>query len=313
VNSSIKLLFAVVLSLTAGIRAVSFGTALSAVPQKAKAGTTRVLIPRPVHFREVPGRGLLASVWVNSTGPFTFAIDTGAGATLISPRVAAAAHLSQRFGRGRSVSGLSGATSNTSAASVESLALGDRENVLPYRDEVTVTTGLPPDIDGVLDPTEALAPLGYVIDIPRKELSAFDPQSSPIRTNNQPEEGAIVPWLRERDSHRPFVLLDNGDRALIDTGSSLGLAIRDQSSINSKNTPYVRDIGGGRISTRRVRPTTVSIGMLMLRNVPTDVLSGTEADAPVLLGLSALRPFKLSFDPRNRLIEIVPSNPARRY
>ena len=32
------------------------------------------------------------------------------------------------------------------------------------------------------------------------------------------------------------------------------------------------------------------------------------SDAPVLLGLNALRPFRLSFDPLHRLIEIAPSN-----
>jgi len=310
VNSKVKLLFAVVLSLTAGLRAVSFGTALSAAPQRTRATTT---IPRPVRFRETPGRGLLASVWINSTGPFTFAIDTGAGATLVSNRVAAVAHLDQRVGRARSISGLSGIATNAAEVRIDSLALGDRDNFLPDKADVTVTTGLPPDIDGVLDPTEAFAPLGFVIDIPRREISAFDPQASPIRAGNAPPDGAVVAWLKERDTHRPFVQLDNGDRALIDTGSSLGLAVRDPASSSSRNSPYVQDIGGGRISTRRVRPTTVSIGTLALRNVPTDLVSGAEADAPVLLGLSALRPFRISFDPRSRLIEIVPSNPPGRY
>jgi predicted aspartyl protease len=312
VNSKVKLLFAVVLSLIAGIRAVSFETALSAAPQRARATTTRVSIPRPVRFREVPGRGLLASAWINSTGPFTFAIDTGAGATLVSTRVAAAAHLEKRSGV-RSISGLSGITTNASEARITSLALGDRDNFLPGKADVTVTTGLPPEIDGVLDPTQAFAPLGYVIDIPRRELSAFDPQVSPIRTSNEPADGAVVAWLRERDSHRPFVQLDNGDRAMIDTGSSLGLAVRDPSSSPSRSTPYVQDVGGGRISTRRVRPTTVSVGALALRNVPTDLVSGAGVDAPVLLGLSALRPFRLSFDPLSRLIEIAPSTLPGRY
>jgi predicted aspartyl protease len=311
VNSKVRLLFAVVLSLIAGIRAVSFGTALSAAPQRPRATTTRVSIPRPVRFRETPGRGLLASVWINSTGPFTFAIDTGAGATLVSTRVAALAHLEQRSGRVRSISGLSGIATNASEARINSLALGDRDNFLPGKADVTVTTGLPPDIDGVLDPTEAFAPLGYVIDIPRREVSAFDPQASPIRAGTEPPDGAVVAWLKDRDSSRPFVQLDNGDRALIDTGSSLGLAVRDPASSPARSTPYVQDIGGGRISTRRVRPTTVSVGALALRNVPVDLVSGAGAGAPVLLGLSALRPFRLSFDPRNRLIEIVPSNPGR--
>jgi hypothetical protein len=169
-----------------------------------------------------------------------------------------------------------------------------------------VTSGLPTDIDGVLDPTQAFSPLGYVIDIPRLELSAFDAQMMPLSTDNQPNEGAVVPWLRERQSRRPFVQLDNGDRALIDTGSTLGLAIRDSSAANHTNASLSRDIGGGQITARRVRPTTVAIGALLLRNIPTDLISGAEADAPVLIGLSALRPFRLAFDPVHHLIEIAP-------
>jgi predicted aspartyl protease len=306
VSSKRRLLFAVILSLAAGLRAVSFGAALFVVPQKPRILARQFTVPRPVRFHEVRGRGLLLSVWVNSTGPFTFAIDTGAGATLVSSRLAAATNLDSRSGRLRSISGMSGTATSASEARIQSLAVGDRENVLPGSREVVVTTGLPGDLDGVLDPTEAFAPLGYIIDIPRNELSAFDPRDLPLSTSNQPDGGAVVPWLREAQGRRPFVQLDNGDRALIDTGSSLGLAIRDRSAGRSNDSAIVQDIGGGRISTRRVRPTTVAIGALALRNVPTDLVSGIESDAPVLLGLSALRPFKLSFDPVHRLIEIAP-------
>jgi predicted aspartyl protease len=314
VSSRRKLLFAVFLSLVTGLRAVSFGTALFVAPEKTQPATrtaSRVSIPHPVSFREVPGRGLLTKVWINSAGPFTFAVDTGAGATLVSTRLAATLKLSG--GRGRSIAGLSGNTATASDARLHSLAIGDRQNFLPGGNlEVVVTTGLPLDIDGVLDPTQAFAPLGYIIDIPRNQLSAFDPSELPLSVNNQPPDGAVVPWLRESQNHRPFVQLDNGDRALIDTGSSLGLAIRDASAARSKDATYVQDIGGGRIFTRRVRPTTVAIGSLALRNVPTDLVSGTESDAPVLLGLSALRPFKISFDPVHRLIEIAPVDYRRR-
>jgi hypothetical protein len=172
-----------------------------------------------------------------------------------------------------------------------------------------VVNGLPRDLDGVLDPTEAFSPLGYVIDLPQGELSGFDPRANPILINEQPEEGTVVRWVREGPSRRPFVMLDNGDRALLDTGSSLGLAIRDSGSPDRKGPGYsMRDVGGGRISSRRVAATTISVGSLTLRRVPTDLVSGTEADAPVLLGLSALRPFKLRFDPLHRLIEIAPGS-----
>jgi hypothetical protein len=51
----------------------------------------------------------------------------------------------------------------------------------------------------------------------------------------------------------------------------------------------------------------VAIGALVLRGVPTDILSGIEKDAPTILGRDALYPFRISFDPTRRLIKIVPS------
>jgi hypothetical protein len=304
-----KLLFAVFLILITGGRAVSFGAALSvaAGPRKPNRETAAVelKVPRSVSFREVPGRGLIVKTWVNSAGPFTFAIDTGAGATLLSPVVAEEARVTIKNGRATSIAGLSGTKVSARDASIQSLAIGDRENYLPAKGTVLVIGGLPRDLDGVLDPTEVFSPLGYVIDLPQRELSAFDPRNSPIRMNEQPAEGAVVPWLREGRGRRPFVMLDNGERALLDTGSSLGLAIRD-SGANDRKVPAraVHDVGGGQISTRRVAATTIAIGTLTLRRIPTDLVSGTETDAPVLLGLSALRPFRLRFDPVHRLIEI---------
>lgn len=309
-NSKRRLLLAVALMAATGVRAVSSGTALFAAPAKSVIAA-RITIPHPVRFREVRGRGLLISVWLNSTGPFTFALDTGAGTTLISPRIASAARLKIRSQSGRSIAGLSGREVAVSAADIQTLAVGDRANVFPESIDAVVTSGLPADIDGVLDPTQAFSPLGYVIDIPRLELSAFDPQVTPLSAENQPPDGAVVPWLRERGSRRPFVQLDNGDRAMLDTGSSLGLAIRDSSAANGRNVALSHDVGGGQIVTRRVRPTTVAIGALLLRNIPTDLISGAEADAPVLIGLSALRPFRLAFDPVHRLIEIAPVSRGR--
>jgi predicted aspartyl protease len=307
-----KILFAVILTLAAGIRAVSFGTALFAGSAPAQSRTSRQPVPRPVRFQEVRGRGLLVSVWVNSAGPFTFAIDTGAGSTLVSSRVAAEARLNLKSARGGSIAGLTGSATSVSAARPQSLAIGDSENYLPSGRDVLVTSGLPRDIDGVLDPTEAFSPLGYIIDIPRRQLSAFEPRDTPIRLSSPPQGGAVVSWLRERNGRRPFVQLDNGDRVLIDTGSSFGLAIRDPSQTFQSNESVAQDIGGGRIFARRVRPTTVAIGTLTLQNVPTDLVSGTEADSPTLLGLNALRPFRLTFDPVKRLIEIAPADNRQR-
>jgi hypothetical protein len=313
-NSKVRLLFGVLLVLITVGRAVSIEAALSVGQDRTQRTNRRpavpdVRVPRTVNFREVSGRGLIIRTWINSAGPFDFAIDTGAGATLLSPRVADEANVATRSDRSTSIAGLTGSAISARAASIQSLAIGDSDNYLPVKGEAFVITGLPGDLDGVLDPTEGFSPLGYVIDLPHRELSSFDPRTNPIRINEQPEEGAVVQWLREARGRRPFVMLDNGDRALIDTGSNLGLAIRDSGPRDSKApVNSVRDVGGGTISARRVAATTISIGALTLRRIPTDLVSGTDSTAPVLLGLSALRPFRLRFDPVHRLIEIAPSS-----
>lgn len=314
-----RLLFVVILVLATGTRAVSFGTALSAARKaanpirKTKPEQTPP-VPDAVGFREVAGRGLLVQTWVNGAGPFSFAIDTGAGATLLSPGVAEEARVKIKSGRATSIAGLSGRAVGAHEASVDSLAVGESENYLPAKGAVIVTSGLPRDLDGVLDPTEAFSPLGYVIDLPRLELSAFDPRDNPLRLNQQPAEGTVVQWLKESRGRRPFVMLDSGERALLDTGSSLGFAVKENSRGDGQRISgyEVRDVGGGRISTRRGAPTTISIGSLTLRRIPTDIISGAEADAPVLLGISALRPFRLRFDPVHRLIEIAPGPTGQR-
>ena len=308
-----KFLLVAILILTTSGRAVSLGAALSVAQKRTRpikeSAVAQLAVPRLVSFREVKGRGLLVKTWINSVGPFTFALDTGAGATLLSQRVADEARVTIRNGRANSIAGLSGTRISARDASINSVAIGDSENYLPAKGAVVVTSGLPRDLDGVLDPTEVFSPLGYVIDLPRGELSAFDPRNDPIRMNEQPEGGAVVQWLRESHGRRPFVMLGNGDRALLDTGSSMGLAVRDLSQGDRKTPAYaVRDVGGGQVSSRRGAASTIEIGALTLRRIPTDFISGAEADAPVLIGLSGLRPFRLSFDPVHRLIAIAPSN-----
>jgi len=190
---------------------------------------------------------------------------------------------------------------------IQTLAVGDPQNYLPAKADVIVTSGLPRDLDGLLDPNDAFGPFGYVIDLPRHELSAFDPRRLPLSIRVQPRDGAVVAWLREGNSHRPFVMLDTGEKALIDTGSSLGFAVRDFGAAAGRTRgSAVHDVGGS-VSARRAAPRTIAIGSLVLRNVPTDVVSGAAVDAPVMLGLNALRPFRLRFDPLHRLIEIAPA------
>lgn len=270
-------------------------------------------VPLPVRFREVEGRGILVSAWVNGAGEYTFAVDTGAGATILSERVAQEARVSSQ-GTRVNLSGLSGMGVRAGReARLRSLAIGERENLLPSESPVVIAYGLPSGIDGVLDPTEGYWPLGYSIDMPNGEISAFDPLTNPLRSGDAPPDGAVVPWLSDASTRRPFVMLDLGRRALVDTGSGFGLAVSESvakasgiSAVEGRDRSGVRDLGGGTIAARRVPPITVRIGSLILRRIPTDVVSGVEAGAPVLLGREALQPFQLTFDPVNRLIRIAP-------
>jgi predicted aspartyl protease len=272
-------------------------------------------LPRTVRFREVEGRGLLVSAWVNGAGPFTFAVDTGAGATILSRRVAEEARVALSGKRPVRIGGLSGAGSAAGQeASIRTLAVGDEQNLLPSRDSVIITERLAPGVDGVLDPSGAYWPLGFEIDMARGEMSAFDPRVAPLRRDaNLPPDGAVVQWLTDGRSRRPFVMLEGGRRALIDTGSGFGLALTEQAASSLGIIPGgrrprgdVRDLSGGSIPAHRISPATVRIGALVLRGVPTDLLTGAGADSPILLGRDALRPFRLSFDPTSRLIRIVP-------
>lgn len=272
-------------------------------------------LPFPARFRHEEGRGFLVNVWVNESGPYRLAIDTGAGATLISERVAREARVQPQQGRAVTIGGISGKASGAGReARLRSLAIGDRNNYLPSQSPVIVAAGLPQGVDGVLDPTESFWPLGYVIDIPGGTIAAFDPRSTPLRTENQPAGGAVVAWLTEGRTRRPFVRLDNGRTALIDTGSGFGLALSasEAERLNVIQNPGrsrrdVRDLGGGSVSAHRIAPLTVRIGPMALRNVPTDLLYGAGGDAPILIGRGALYPFRLSFDPLNRLISIAPT------
>ncbi len=272
-------------------------------------------LPRTVRFREETGRGLLVSAWINGAGPYTFAVDTGAGAMLVSRRVADEARVALSGRRPLMIGGLSGAgTVPGYEATIRRLALGDSQNLLPSRGLVLVTERLAPGIDGVLDPVEGYGSLGFEIDMVRGELTAFDPHLTPLRRgSNLPPDGTIVSWLTDGQSRRPFVMLEGGRRALLDTGSGFGLALTEDAArslgiIPGRGRPRgdVRDLAGGSIPAHRISPTTVRLGEMVLRGIPTDLLSSPKSGSPILLGRDALRPFRLSFDPISRLIRIVP-------
>jgi predicted aspartyl protease len=262
----------------------------------------------PVRLKDERERGLLAQGWINGAGPFTFVIDTGAGVSLISRSVVEQARLQVTKSRRTLVGGLSTSPiASDQETRVSGLALGQRNNNVRGSFSAAVIAKLPGAIDGILDPTEVFRPYGYSIDIPNRELRVFDTAAQRLRVDEVPKDGAVVRWLRQGGSERPFVRLGDGRLALIDTGSTLGFALNEPGRVTGSNHTMTHDLGGGSIQSRRITPQTVTIGPLVLNKVPTDVLTGVAAGTPLILGRGALFPFKITFDPSSRLIAFEPT------
>ena len=261
----------------------------------------------PIRLRDERDRGLVANGWINGTGPFVFVIDTGAGVSLISRNVVERAGLRVTTSRQPLVGGLSTSPIiSNEAARISGLALGRSDNQVPATVTAAVVASLPGSIDGILDPTEVFKPFGYTVDLPNHELRVFDMR---LRLTEVPRDGAVVRWIRDAHSDRPYVRLSDGRLALIDTGSGLGFALNEGWGSNHRGSRdnAVHDLGGGIVQSRRVEPQTVSIGALVLNRVPTDVLTGVAPGTPIILGRGALFPFRITFDPISRLIAFEPA------
>lgn len=262
----------------------------------------------PIRLRDERERGLLAQGWINGAGPFVFVIDTGAGVSLINRNVVDRARLSVTKSRRSLVGGFSTSPiSSNQESRVSGLALGKPGNNVPGSFTAAVVNSLPGGIDGVLDPTDMFRPYGYSVDLPNNELRVFDTAAYRVSVTDVPKDGAVVRWVREAGSDRPFVRLSDGRLALLDTGSALGLALNQSGRASSSNHRITNDLGGGTFQSRRIEPQTVSIGALVLNRVPTDLLTGVAPGTPIILGRGALFPFKITFDPASKLIAFEPT------
>ena len=305
-----KAKFAIALT-TLSVAIVAWAVPVTGIAhQHVRATQQSVQSVAPIRLRS-QDRGLVVAVWLNGSGPFTFAVDTGAGVSLITRDAVARAHLQVNKARRPLVGGLSTAPiASDQEARLSSLSLGTPSNRIPTRAVAAVVPSLPDEIDGILDTTDVFSPLGYSVDLPNREIHVFDPNSQGLRLNQVPRDGAVVRWVREAGNDRPFVRLGDGRLALIDTGSGFGLALNETRRAVGRNHGDVQnrsDLGGGSVQSREVEPQTVNIGTLVLRGVPTDVLSGVAPGTPIILGRKALFPFKISFDPVARLIAFEPT------
>jgi len=280
--------------------ALSVAILVWAVPN---SGAAQTLLP--IKLQDQRDRGLVATGWINGAGPFTFAIDTGAGVSLISRNVVERARLQVTKSRRPLVGGLSTSPiASDEETRLSSLALGQPNNRISTTTTAAVVASLPGSIDGILDPTDVFSPFGYSVDLPNHELQVFQGR---LRANDQPPGGAVVRWIGK---DRPFVRLDDGRLALIDTGSGFGLALTNAHVIGGRNhtdTESRTDLGGGRIQSREIAPQRIDIGNLVLNGVPTDVLTGVAPGTPIILGRRALFPFKSTFDPGSRVIAFEPT------
>lgn len=269
-------------------------------------------VPRPIEIREARGAGLLLRVWLQGRGPFTFALDTGAGCNIVTSRTALAANL-EALSATVPVQGVSGSKIVAHTAEAATFAAGSRDNVLPSTSTLLVADTLPDGVDGLIDPSIVLWPLGFEIDMQRGTLTAFDPLRSPIDGARVPEGGGVVRWDAVDETRRPWVKVGPGRFALVDTGSQLGFAVGSRDAerfgviaLHAGDAERAVDSGGGVFRTRRATTPTLHVGSMELRNVPTNIVESGDAHAPILLGREALRPFAIAFDPRARLIRFAP-------
>lgn len=288
------------------------GAAPFIVRAATRVARSDALMPLPSRIRFSRERGILVNVWINGKGPFVFAVDTGSELNVITQQVVAAGGLATRATASGEIAGLTGLKTRFNREALINMALGTPRNLISGSKSAVIVASLAPGVDGILDPTDIYSPFGYSIDLPNQRIEALDTTLAPLEKTTLGGEGAAVPWLRFDDSERPFVRLGDGRVALVDTGSSFGLAVNGRDAIiRGNNTRRQRetgnDIGGGQITSQRVAPTTITIGALVLHRVPTDILFGVADDAPVILGRDLLAPFKITFDPQRRLIEFVTS------
>ncbi len=262
-----------------------------------------------VKFRGTRDRGLLVDVWLGDAGPFVFAIDSGAGVSMVTRRLSSVARLGVNRSRQPLVGGLSASSiSSNQETTLKDISIGRQRARLTASVKAAVVENLPTGIDGILDPLD-VSPFGYSIDLPNETLEIFDANHPSLLLSDVPQNGTVVRWLKGDNSGRPFVKLGDGRNAVIDTGSSFGLAVNDGilAGNHRRQARAVHDLGGGSVQSTRVAPTTVSIGTLELRSVPTDLLTGVAPGTPVIIGRAALYPFRITFDPVSRLIAIQPS------
>src|ERR1700730_13670057 len=98
------------------------------------ATTSQIRVPAAISFREERDRGLLVKAWINGSGPYVFAIDTGAGISIISQNVVFGAAIPINSSHHKILGGLSASPIvSDQEVTINQLALGTSDNAVPAR------------------------------------------------------------------------------------------------------------------------------------------------------------------------------------
>jgi predicted aspartyl protease len=129
--------------------------------------------PKPVRF-EITKDLIILDVKINGKGPFTFFLDTGAGATLLTPKVAKSLGLKLER-RGDAAFAL-GEKSELSLGRVASISIGDtsiKDFEIAVLDIDNISKGVGRQLDGIIGYT-FLKGFRITIDYP-KQTVLFEP------------------------------------------------------------------------------------------------------------------------------------------
>ncbi len=242
---------------------------------------------------------MLVDVMVNGAGPFAMILDTGAAATIVTPRVADAVR-DDVVPASITLQGSDGATMRLrTAVSVRTLDAGDW-NVggftAPIVDLRGVSDALGVEVDGVLGMPLFERQL-LVMDYPGREVTVR--RGSLVGTEHPAQ-------YRAGNAKRPHapIIIDGEQRIfLVDTGAFWGMHVSDAllAELETEAPPVV-SMGGvgvnGRLNTSRYA-----------RLSDTATLGGHQLVQPIvhggaynLLGSTVLRHFVLTYDHSSRTI-----------
>ncbi len=268
---------------------------------------------------------LVVKASIDGRGPFKLVLDTGAGATVLTPRAFRALRLS---------AGVSGTASGLGTQTVpEKKIILSRVEVgeAAARNVAAVVIDLPPDltyqgrygrIDGILGYT-FLKNFIAAIDYQHHTATFSTPGSSPPTryVSSLPMlPGHSAPEIRGTVAGAPAVLmLDTGNNGISIASARFAHNDPALSQHTCSSAEQTHEGVGGFVSTPLVRARDISVGNSVIHNVALAISHAPEkalasAHSPdVILGNDFLRRFQLVIDYPGRVVYLMPTARADAY